>query len=409
MFPNVVILAGGLGTRLRSEIGTRLPKPMAPVSGKPFLAYILDRLSEAGATRVVLAVGYHYEVIEAYLGAKYRSMEIVYSCEETPLGTGGAVYEAAKSVTTEDFIVLNGDTLFDIDLTTFYRFHKEHQAPISVALRMVEDTSRYGSVETDGTMLTAFREKAESVGKGLINGGVYAVNKAWLLHLIQPHKFSFERDILQAMAPQRIFYGKAFSDYFVDMGIPADYQRAKSEIVQRFERDRYMFLDRDGVLNERIAGDYVRDWSQWKWLQGAREAVGRLSKHYARVFVVSNQQGIGKGLMTQEAVDAIHARMCEDVAAEGGHIDKVYVCGSLVAANDPNRKPNTGMAWQAVRDYPDVRLRDSVMIGDSLSDMQFGWQCGMRCVYLSNGEPIPEAVSDYTDMMYERLSEMPLR
>jgi len=404
MFSEVVILAGGLGTRLRSEIGTNLPKPMAPVSGKPFLTYIMDRLAAAGAKRVLLAVGYHHEVIEAYFGTKYRSMEVVYSCEESPLGTGGAIRQAAEKAESEDFPVLNGDTLFDLDWAAFYAFHTEHKAPISVALREVEDTARYGSVETDGAVLTAFREKAESTGRGLINGGVYAVNRAWLLQQKLPEKFSFERDVLQAMVSQRLFCGKAFADYFVDMGIPADYQRAKREIAQRFPADRFLFLDRDGVLNERIAGDYVRRWAQWKWLPGAKEAVARLTKAYERAFVVSNQQGIGKGLMTEADVAEIHDRMSKEIAAAGGHIDAIYVCPSLAAENDPNRKPKTGMARQAVADFPEVCLHNSVMIGDSVSDMEFGWRCGMRCVYLTNGEPIPDEVSDCTDLCYERMS-----
>lgn len=406
MFSEVVILAGGLGTRLRLEIGTNLPKPMAPVSGKPFLTYILDRLAAAGAKRVLLAVGYHHEVIEAYFGSHYRSMEVVYSCEESPLGTGGAIRQAAEKAETEDFLVLNGDTLFDLDWADFYAFHTEHKAPVSVALREVEDTARYGSVEADGAVLTAFREKAESTGRGLINGGVYAVNKAWLLQQKQPEKFSFERDLLQTMAPQRLFYGKAFADYFVDMGIPADYQRAKREIAQRFPKDRFLFLDRDGVLNERVVGDYVRTIAQWKWLPDAKEAAVRLTKDYERAFVVSNQQGIGKGLMTAADVAEIHDRMSQEIAAAGGHIDKVYVCPSLAADGDPNRKPNTGMARQAVADFPEVGLQDSVMIGDSVSDMEFGWHCGMRCVYLTNGEPIPNGVGDYTDLCYERLSAL---
>lgn len=406
MFSDVVILAGGLGTRLRSEIGTNLPKPMAPVAGKPFLTYILDRLAAAGAKRVVLAVGYHAEVIETYFGTQYRTLAVDYSREDTPLGTGGAIRQAAEWVESEDFLVLNGDTLFDIDFEAFHAFHIGQHAPLSVALRKVADTARYGSVETDGAVLTAFREKAESVGEGLINGGIYAVNKAWLRQSAQPQKFSFERDLLQALAPERKFVEMAFAGYFVDMGIPEDYRRAKTEIPLRFPADRFLFLDRDGVLNERIPDDYVRRWGQWKWLPGAKEAAARLTQRYARTFVVSNQQGIGKGLMTVADVAAIHARMCEELAALGGRIDKVYVCPSLVAVNDANRKPNTGMAMQAVRDFPEVCLQDSVMIGDSLSDMQFGWRCGMRCVYLTNGEPVPEEVQDYTDLTFENLAAL---
>ncbi len=409
MFSDVVILAGGLGTRLRSAIGINLPKPMAPVSGKPFLAYILDHLSAVGAKKIVLAVSYHHEVIEAYFRHQYRNMQITYSVEDTPLGTGGAICQAAEKLESNDFLVLNGDTLFHIDFETFYTFHKNQNAPISVALRKVDDTSRYGSVEINGTKITAFNEKAKSIGAGLINGGIYAINRVWLLQQKQPQKFSFERDLLQALAQKQIFNGMPFANYFVDMGIPEDYQRAKQEIPQRFPHDRFLFLDRDGVLNKRIVGDYVRNLQQWQWLPNAKTAAALLSQHFKYTFVVSNQQGIGKGLMTMTDVETIHRQMRREIDEANGHIDRVYVCPSLEKVNDPNRKPNVGMALQATIDFPEVNLNDSLMIGDSLSDIQFGWRCGMRCIYLTNGNPIPTEIADYTDLFFENLAAVPVK
>ena len=119
---------------------------MAPVYGKPFLCYLLDRLIDAGIRRIILATGYKHECIESYFGSAYRGAEILYSHEDTPLFTGGAIRQAAERVTGDDFVVLNGDTLFDIDLDRLYTFHTGHQAHLSIALREVPDTSRYGAV-----------------------------------------------------------------------------------------------------------------------------------------------------------------------------------------------------------------------------------------------------------------------
>ena len=407
MLDEVVILAGGFGTRLSHVLGN-VPKPMAPVYGKPFLTYLLRRLEQAGAKHIILATGYRHEVIEQYFGTHYRSLQLSYSREDKPLFTGGAILQASRLVQGDDFLVLNGDTLFDIDFDALCAFHHERKAAVSLALREVDDTARYGAVQTEGDNVVAFREKDASAGKGLINGGIYVIHREWLQQQGLPEKFSFEKDVLQAMVGKEAFCGLAFRDYFIDIGIPEDYYRAQREFAGLFPADQYLFLDRDGVLNRRIAGDYVRNWSQWEWLPDAKEAVAQLSQQYAHTFVVSNQQGIGKGLFTMTDADDIHQHVLAEVSAAGGHIDRVYVCPDLKDSGSPNRKPAIGMALQAQQDYPDVQLTDSVMIGDSVSDMQFGWQAGMRCIYLTNGEPVPAEVRDYTDILSENLTSVPL-
>lgn len=404
MFKEAVILAGGFGTRLSHVLGN-VPKPMAPVYGKPFLCYLLERLEHAGAEHIVLATGYLHDVVAQYFGTRYRSLRISYSREEQPLWTGGAIAAASKLIEAEQFLVLNGDTLFDIDMDALCRFHEAHRADVSIALRHVEDTARYGAVTRRDDRITCFAEKAESTGAGQINGGIYAVNRQWIQGLGMPEKFSFEKDILQAMAPTCRVFGQAFEDYFIDIGIPDDYYRAQKEFAGLFPADRFLFLDRDGVLNKRVVGDYVREWGMWEWLPDAAEAAAALSRHYERTFVVTNQQGISKGLFSLEDAADIHRRMTEDIQQYGGNIDRVYICPDLQSANSPNRKPAIGMALQARRDYPEVVLSESLMAGDSVSDLQFGWQAGMRCVYLHNNEPVPDKVRDYTDLCFADLAE----
>lgn len=353
---------------------------MAPVFGKPFLCYVLDRLIDAGIQRIILATGYKHEVIQSWFGASYRGAEIIYSNEDTPLFTGGAILQAAKLLESEDFIVLNGDTLFDIDFDAFYTFHQTHKAHLSVALRHVENTDRYGSVQCENNRITAFREKAESQGAGDINGGIYAINRNWLLMLKLPTKFSFEKELMQPLAGKEAFYGYRFNNYFIDIGIPEDYFRAQQEFPTLFPADKFLFLDRDGILNKHLPGDYVRNWSMWEWLPGVLDAMPRLAERYQRIFIVSNQQGVGKGLMTQADLDDVHRHMLADIQAAGGRIDKVYVCTELESAHSPNRKPEIGMALQAQKDFPEVDFHHSVMVGDSKSDELFAQRSGMRFV-----------------------------
>ena len=402
MIREAVILAGGFGTRLSHVLGNA-PKPMAPVYGKPFLCYVLDRLADAGVERVIMATGYKHEFVASYFGTRYRRLEIVYSQETEPLFTGGAILQAARKTTGESFIVINGDTLFDIDLPAFEQFHQEHGFPVSIALRRVEDTGRYGAVETDGTRILSFREKESSSGVGVINGGIYAIRREWLLKQELPKKFSFEKELLQPLAPEGILTGMAFESYFIDIGVPDDYYRAQKEFSALFPRDKYLFLDRDGVLNKHLPGDYVRCREMWEWLPHVLSKTAELAGRYARIFIVSNQQGVGKGLFSNSDLQDVHTHMLRDIEKAGGRIDKIYVCTALEESHNPDRKPGIGMALQAKTDFPEVDFHESVMVGDSLSDMLFGYRCGMRCIYLTNGKDIPAEIRDYTDIILPNL------
>lgn len=377
MFKEAVILAGGFGTRL-SHVVSDVPKPMAPVYGRPFLCYLLDRLADAGIQRVVLATGYMHEVIETYFGTGYQGLEIIYSNEDQPLFTGGAIRQAAEKIQSEDFVVLNGDTLFDIDFQHLYDFHTSHDAHLSIALRRVEDTGRYGAVTCENDRIVAFHEKTESQGAGDINGGIYAINRAWLLNQSLPTKFSFEKELMQPLAGDPHFYGLSFNDYFIDIGVPEDYFRAQQEFKTLFPQDEFLFLDRDGILNKHLLGDYVRNWSMWEWLPGILEAMPVLAKRFKRIFIVTNQQGVGKGLMTEADLEDVHRHMLADIEAAGGRIDRVYVCTALESEKSPNRKPEIGMALQAQRDFPEVDFHRSVMVGDSKSDELFAQRSRMR-------------------------------
>lgn len=229
LYPDIIVLAGGLGTRLRGVVND-LPKAMAPVIGKPFLEYILDFIAKAGFQRVILSTGYMSKSIEDYFHDSYRSLEIVYSVEKEPLGTGGAIKLASKKVTTPYFIVMNGDTLFRIDMQQFFTKHVEQLANVSIALRRVEDASRYGLVECDDHCnIISFHEKSSDCNPGLINGGIYIIKTKYFKKLPFPNKFSLESEWMQKNVGNGEIQGQVFNDYFLDIGIPEDYERAQTE------------------------------------------------------------------------------------------------------------------------------------------------------------------------------------
>lgn len=230
MITEAIVLAGGFGTRLQKVVSD-VPKPMAPVNGRPFLEYILDYLHHYGVQKAVLSVGYKSEVILEHFGSEYSGMAIGYALEHEPLGTGGAIKLGMDLCNSERVLVLNGDTLFDINLTAMYAFHKEKNASISIALRYLPDVSRYGTVKIDAdSRITGFAEKSAATGEGYINGGIYLFNKNVFAPAEYPQKFSIEKDLFEKYYRTLGMYGFVSNDYFIDIGIPEDYQRAQAEL-----------------------------------------------------------------------------------------------------------------------------------------------------------------------------------
>ncbi|MDA7804298.1 nucleotidyltransferase family protein [Crocinitomix sp.] len=224
-----IVLAGGLGTRLRKSIG-EFPKVLAPIAGKPFLAYLLDYLSQQGISTVVLAVGYKWELVQKEFGDNYKGIQIHYSIEKEPLGTGGAIKLASQHISSENCIAMNGDTLFTIDLKELCAFHTSKSGECSIALKPMLNSERYGSVDiNDHNRILKFNEK-EFREKSFINGGVYCLNLAAFNKIIGSEKFSFETDYLAKNANHGLF-GLVSDAYFKDIGIPTDYEQFEKDII----------------------------------------------------------------------------------------------------------------------------------------------------------------------------------
>lgn len=394
---DVIILAGGLGTRLRSVV-SEVPKCMADVNDKPFIYYLLSYLNRFDKVhKVVLSVGYLKEVIFQWIevnGSQF-AFSIEYAVEDEPLGTGGAIRLALQKTKTENVLVLNGDTFFDVNINEFYEFHISNQALISVALKPMKDFERYGTVELEKetSKINSFVEK-KFTEHGLINGGVYLINrnKIQMNHL--PDKFSFETDILETLVSKRQLTGFYENQYFIDIGIPDDYKKAKSDFKKLFRfnipnvdynRFETLFLDRDGVINVLRKNDYVKSWDEFRFTQGILDALAEWSKYFKDIIIITNQRGVAKGIMSENDLNKIHNKMIEQINKFGGRIDKIYYCTAIDDEN-PFRKPNPGMAYQAKRDFPDIDFSKTLMIGDSESDFVFSQTIGCSFMKYSTSQ-----------------------
>ena len=219
-----IILAGGMGTRLRTLVSD-VPKPMADLNGKPFLEVLLNVLAEKGFVRIILAVGYMGSKIQEHFGKTHKGMEIVYVFEEKPLGTGGGLRSAMRKMNDNHVFVFNGDTFLDLETDLVEYTWKMNKQPIIVT-RRVSDCSRYGRIIKRNEYLFGFEERGTR-GAGLINAGCYVLNKGFLDPFSLGYEFSFEKEILQNKEKSSQFLVFESHGFFIDIGVPDDYILAK--------------------------------------------------------------------------------------------------------------------------------------------------------------------------------------
>lgn len=235
MIKEAIILAGGLGTRLRSVIYDK-PKCMAPVVGNPFLHYLIKFLQKNKIESFIFSVGYMHEMIEEYLKVNYSQLNYQISLENEPLGTGGAIKLACNKTAQKNVLVCNGDTLYKINCNSLSKFHEGIKAACTLSLKPMVHFDRYGVVElNEDQSIKTFKEK-QFYKSGLINGGVYALNVEKFLGETLPEKFSFEKDYLEKkigtlLNEKSKLYGMIQDEYFIDIGIPDDYEKAQKELV----------------------------------------------------------------------------------------------------------------------------------------------------------------------------------
>ena len=224
-----VVLAGGFGTRLRNVVSD-VPKVLAPVGDIPFLDIILIDLNRKGIRRVVLAVSYLKEQIIQHVETNDFGLKIDFSIEEEPLGTGGAIKQACSFCRSENIFVVNGDTFFDVNLPGMMKFSLSHKADITVAAKQMFNFNRYGTLVIDNDFIVDMKEKLPC-SEGYINGGIYCLRRDFISSIPQ-ERFSFERDILEKSYANKNVCAFISEGYFIDIGVPEDYERAQLELVK---------------------------------------------------------------------------------------------------------------------------------------------------------------------------------
>ncbi len=391
MIKEAIILAGGLGTRLKDTVPD-LPKCMAPVAGRPFLFHVINYLRSQGIEKFILSLGNQHEIIEAYLAEHFATLNYQCSVEKEPLGTGGAIQLACSKAAEENVLIANGDTLFRVNIHKAFFFHNQNMAECTLLLKPMKAFDRYGVVET-GTdhLVKNFKEK-QFYRQGNINGGIYLLNRDKFFDEEFPDKFSFEKDYLEKLFSSRRIYGLVQDEYFIDIGIPEDYNRAQKELTKpslaldTVDNSWTLFIDRDGIINHEKKEDYILNWQEFRFYDGVKDAFHQFANKFGKIVVVSNQRGVGKKLMTEADLSDITRRMQQEVETAGGRIDKIYYCTSADNRH-PDRKPNPGMAFHARHDFQEIDLSKSIMVGNKPSDMLFGRNAGIYTIFIASTNP----------------------
>ena len=365
------ILVGGKGTRL-GNLTRATPKPLLEIGqGRVFLDIVIEQVVRQGFNDVVLLAGHLGHLVqERYDGRRFGGGRVRVVVEPKPRGTGGALI-SAQEIIAPRFLLLNGDSFFDINLRALAAEASAQEALI--ALRRVSDPSRYGTVELKGKEVLRFHEKrADGRGPALINAGIYALRHS-IIHCIGALPCSIEIDIFPTLAEKGQLVGIVYEGYFIDIGLPEALEQGRRELLDLRARPA-AFLDRDGVLN--VDNGYVHRPDQVNWIAGAPEAVRRLNDLGYRVIVVTNQAGVGHGYYNEDDVVALHRWMQDQLAIRGAFIDAFYYCMHHPEAriekyrgHHVNRKPDPGMILQAFSDLM-IRKDQSFLIGDKESDIE---------------------------------------
>ncbi len=409
MTMTAVIMAGGKGTRVAS-VNSQIPKPLLPVAGKPVLLYEIECLHRQGITDIILVVGHLGDKIVARFGdGREFGVHIEYINEEEPLGTAGALYYLRDRL-TEDFLLLNGDLIFDVDFARLMAFHKVHDALVTLLVHPNDHPYDSGLVIADGDgcvrgWLT--KEDERTWYKNCVNAGLHVLSPRLLQKLEAPQKTDLDRELIRPLIPTGEIYAYRSPEYVKDMGTPerisAVEQDIQSGLVQRKnlrERQRAVFLDRDGTINKYVG--FLRDINEMELLPGTAEAIWAINQSGYLAIVVTNQPVIARGEVTWEELDEIHRKLETLLGQKGAYVDDIFICphhpDKGFAGERPEykidcgcRKPKPGLLLQAAQKY-NIDLAESWMVGDSDSDVMAGKAAGCRTVKLDDGMTLADAV-----------------
>jgi D-glycero-D-manno-heptose 1,7-bisphosphate phosphatase len=352
---------------------------MLDVGGRPFLDYLLDELGRYRTLERVLLLSAHLggQVVARYHGTHWRSAAVSVVQEPEPLGTGGALFNA-RAMLDREFLLLNGDSFFDFNIMDLAARPMSSSTLARMALKREQAGDRYGRLDIEGNRVRRFLPPSAAT-RGAINAGIYVARRE-IVDRIAATPCSLEQVVLPELAEHGMLEAHPYDGYFIDIGVPGDFERAQEELPRRLRRPA-VFLDRDGVLN-RDAG-YVHRVENFQWVEGAREAVKLCNDRGYLVFVVSNQAGVARGYYDIDAVECLHAWMDERFAEAGAHVDEYRYCpyheeGTVVEFRRQSdwRKPAPGMLLDCLRSWP-VDEEHSFLIGDRLSDIEAARRAGL--------------------------------
>ena len=422
----LVILAGGLGTRLKALLGD-MPKPMIPIGGKPLLEIQVELARKHGFTDILIFACYRADLIEAHFGDGRRwGVTIRYVVEKEPLGTAGAVLAGFDQL-ADDFVVMYGDTMINVDLDRLWRTHLESGADATLLLHPNDHPLDSDLVEAAGDgWITAFYNRPHPADRwiqNLVNAGLYVIRKQSIMAWAPPPRhLDFGKDLFPDMLRQdRKLLAYNSPEYIKDIGTPHRYEKICAEFASGLvARSSFttpqpaVFLDRDGTLNREVNG--VLSPTQLELLPDAAEAVRELNHHGLRAVVVTNQPVIAKGFCSTADVEEVHRKLETELGREHAFLDRVYYCPHHPQSGFDGerrelkiecscRKPKPGMLLQAAREL-NLDLANSWMIGDTAADVGAGRNAGVRTIMVRTGHFAGDLLSaEPPDFVFDTLVE----
>lgn len=419
----VVIMAGGRGSRIASISGD-LPKPMLSVCGKPVLAHQIEVLRGQGVADVTITTGYGGKHIHEYFrdGADF-GVRIAYHHEETPLGSGGALLEL-RGTLPGDFVLINGDVIFDIDLKRMLDFHKRSRALATLAAHPNSHPHDSALLVVDSEMRIVdwlHKEDARDLYHNRVNAGIHVLSPRLLEDAAAPAgKVDLDRDILKPAVGGGGMFAYDTPEYIHDMGTPERYEMVSGDVRSgrvaarnMQKRQKAVFLDRDGVIN--VHDGHIAHWRDLRLLPGAAEAIRTINRSRYLAIVITNQPVVARGECDFDGLDRIHQRLAVLLGREGAYLDALFFCPHHPDSGFPGerrelkvdcdcRKPKAGLFFQAARQY-NISLADSFMIGDSLRDVEAARNAGVVPVFVGD-KPAPPGICARYAGLYEAVASI---
>ena len=397
-----VIMAGGRGTRIAQLVGD-IPKPMIPIDGKPVLEWEIECLRDQGFTDIILTVSHMKEAIIEYFGdGSSFGVRIEYFMEETPLGNAGALFRL-KDKLAEDFLLLNADSVFDVDFNRFVDFHQQKGGLATLFTHPNDHPYDSGLILTDSdNAVTGWLTKEDNRPewyRNCVNAGLHILSPKLLEHMPETPKIDLDRQILKPLAGTGKMFAYQSPEYVKDMGTPErlkavteDFKSGRVKARNLSRKQKAVFLDRDGTVNKYVG--FLRNIDDMELLPGAAEAIKKINASGYLAILVTNQPVIARGEVTVPQLQEIHNKLETLLGREGAYLDAIYYCphhpdrgfeGEIpeLKFDCDCRKPKPGMLLRAAKDY-NIDLSQSWMVGDSVSDIKAGKSAGCRTALVEN-------------------------